>query len=156
MRNTFLKEDDNKFYRAPLVLEKCCSRDVLAETLKKGVLIFLKKEFIIFKVKLIIAQNGVKDMYKSDWGKHLVNDILSSSFGGNLTFDDIHDAKAQERDVLKAQVFGMDVLYPRPPSSAAVIVTALKLLESYDIDKDEALKPKNIHLIVSIKFSIKD
>lgn len=128
MRNAFLVKDGS-ICRLPNLGEKCCKRPALATTLE------------------LLAEQGAEKLYNSSWGDDLVDDIQNHVYPGIITKEELVRIQPRVYEPVKAEVFGMDVLTVPPPSSAATMITALKLLDTYT-DTLESGAP-NSHRVVS-------
>ena len=126
MRETFLIPD-NGIWRLPDIGEVCCKRPALASTLVR------------------IAETSVEEVYSSDWGDDLVDDIGQFSLPGIIEKEDLITAKPVKKDPITSSVFGMDVFTMPPPSSGAALVMAMKFMESYEDHTDTNL---NTHRLV--------
>lgn len=105
----------------------CCKREALAQTLEK------------------MADLGVEAVYNSEWGDDLAEDIRNFPIPGIITKEDLIAAKPVMKEAVKTTVFGMDVIVPPPPSSGAIMLMAMKLMDTYEYDADEIL---NDHRLV--------
>ncbi|GMH33203.1 hypothetical protein BSKO_01037 [Bryopsis sp. KO-2023] len=113
---------DGPLWRPPRVGEVCCKRPGLAKSLRKA------------------AEDGVDALYK-DIAQPLVDAIAADNFfPGVMTVDDILNAKPVMKEPLRASVFGMEVLTMPLPSSAAAVVTALKLLDILEWPEGDLLR----------------
>lgn len=79
------------------------------------------------------------ELYK-EWAPKLAADIAQATAPGILTEEDILNAKPIVKEAIRAKVFGMDVLAPPLPSSAAVIIAALKIIGDLDWSSDGRLE----------------
>lgn len=85
------------------------------------------------------ADKGVDELYKA-WAPKLAADIAQHKAPGILTEGDVRRAQPIVKKPVRASVFGMDVLAPPFPSSAAVLVLALKIIDGLDWSSDSRLE----------------
>lgn len=96
-----------------------------------------------------MAENGVEEVYRSDWGDDLVEDIASFVLPGRFSKRDLISAMPVIKQPVNATVFGMDVFTVPPPSSGAALIMAMKFMESYKDNTDATL---NAHRLVRRAF----
>ena len=59
--------------------------------------------------------------------QELVEDIVHA--GGIITEQDLHEAQPEIKPAITAQVWGLDIITVPPPSSGAVLIAALQILQ---------------------------
>ena len=134
LRETFYVYDKSlKDYRPPKVNETCCKRPVLAKVLKA------------------VAEDGPSALYdsKGKFASALIKDVQSK--GGLMTIKDLEEAEAILSDALTAHAFGMQFVLPPPPSSAASVLLALRILEGYQRPLAGSLSLGHHRIIESMK-----
>jgi gamma-glutamyltranspeptidase len=91
-----------------------------------------------------IADN-VSVFYTGWIAKELISTI--NNRGGNMTFDDFASYKAKAEMPIFGSYKGYTVVSTPPPSSGAVLISALNILENYSEFKDDLL---NSHRLVEV------
>ncbi|KAI8464305.1 MAG: gamma-glutamyltranspeptidase [Monoraphidium minutum] len=112
LRDAFLVRNGSDSWRPPAAGELCCRRPRLADTLDA------------------IAEHGAGWLYTGEVAEKLAAEVQAA--GGIMTADDIQGVAAPIRQPLMAQLGGLDLIFPPPPSSAAVVAFALRFLAGYD------------------------
>lgn len=66
------------------------------------------------------------------YAQAFVKDIVQA--GGIITEQDLHDAQPTIKPVIASQVWGLDIISVPPPSSGAVLIAALHVLQGAACD----------------------
>ncbi|WUR04975.1 gamma-glutamyltranspeptidase [Vairimorpha necatrix] len=102
---------------------------------------------------LEIISKDPESFYVGDLSKHMIKSINSN--GGNVTERDFENVQPVERKVITEKYKDYNVYTTSLPSSGALVIKALKLLERYDLVEIYKTSKKNnkarhIHLLVEI------
>ncbi|KAK9843023.1 hypothetical protein WJX74_005747 [Apatococcus lobatus] len=111
LRQAYYKEGPNGVWRPPQINETCCARAHLADLLDD------------------VATSGPDVLYNGSYTQALVKDIAQA--GGIITEQDLHDAQPTIKPVIASKVWGLDIISVPPPSSGAVLIAALHILQGY-------------------------
>jgi len=94
----------------------------------------------------LIAEKGPDAFYTGDLADKIVAEMKAS--GGLITLDDLKKYKAQTRTPLTGTYRGYEIIGAPPPSSGGTaIITALNILELYDLKKNPWMSPETTHLV---------
>lgn len=73
-----------------------------------------------------VAESGPEVLYSGEYAAQLVQEIAAR--GGVITEQDLVLAQPVIREPLRAHAMGVEIIAAPPPSSAASVITALKVL----------------------------
>ncbi|ABI39368.1 gamma-glutamyltransferase 1. Threonine peptidase. MEROPS family T03 [Shewanella sp. MR-4] len=94
----------------------------------------------------LIAEKGTKGFYEGETAEKLVKAVQDA--GGIMTLADLEHYKAVEREPVRGQYRGYDVVSMPPPSSGGVhIVEMLNVLQQFPIDKFGHNTAQTIHVM---------
>ncbi len=115
---------------------------------------FLQEDSIIIiedlaKTLRLIKLNGRDGFYKGEVAEAIVK--TSELLNGYITLDDLENYYAVERNPVKGNYRGYEIISMSPPSSGGVaIIEALNILEKFEISKNEWGSSSYIHKLVEI------
>jgi gamma-glutamyltranspeptidase/glutathione hydrolase len=93
-----------------------------------------------------IEKNGSSDFYRGTTGKMIAKDM--KSHGGLITFKDLQDYRAVERDPVHGNYRGFEIISAPPPSSGGIVLLeALNILEGYDLHSMQPNSAMHDHLL---------
>ncbi|KAI8825657.1 gamma-glutamyltranspeptidase [Fimicolochytrium jonesii] len=119
----------------------------------KGALLKEGEEFknpVLAKTLETIAKKGASAYYKGDIAKAIAKAVQQN--GGIITTRDLANYSAKLRKPLKGWYQGLEIITPPPPSSGAILLSVLNIVERYNFAKD-GLTGLNLHrLIEAFKF----
>jgi len=93
-----------------------------------------------------ISKHGPKAFYEGKIAKRLVKDMKKN--GGLITMDDLANYKVVERDVLRGNYRGYDIITMPPPSSGGIhLLQMLNTMEGDDVAAMGANSADTIHLM---------
>ncbi len=94
----------------------------------------------------LIAEKGPDAFYTGAIADKIAAEMRAS--GGLITLDDLKKYKAQTRTPLTGTYRGYEIIGAPPPSSGGTaIITALNILELYDLKKNPWMSPETTHLV---------
>lgn len=94
----------------------------------------------------LIAEQGSKGFYQGETAAKLVNAVQEA--GGIMTLDDLKNYQVVEREPVRGQYRGYEVVSMPPPSSGGVhIIEMLNVLQQFPIDKLGHNTAQTIHLM---------
>ncbi|MFB2670102.1 gamma-glutamyltransferase [Shewanella xiamenensis] len=94
----------------------------------------------------LIAEKGTKGFYEGETAEKLVKAVQEA--GGIMTLEDLKHYKAVEREPVRGQYRGYEVVSMPPPSSGGVhIIEMLNVLQQFPIDKFGHNTAQTIHLM---------
>ncbi|MFV0594691.1 gamma-glutamyltransferase [Shewanella sp.] len=94
----------------------------------------------------LIAEKGIKGFYEGETAEKLVKAVQEA--GGIMTLEDLKHYKAVEREPVRGQYRGYDVVSMPPPSSGGVhIIEMLNVLQQFPIDKFGHNTAQTIHVM---------
>lgn len=94
----------------------------------------------------LIAQKGTKGFYEGETAAKLVEAVQEA--GGIMTLEDLKHYKAVEREPVRGQYRGYEVVSMPPPSSGGVhIIEMLNVLQQFPIDKFGHNTAQTIHVM---------
>lgn len=94
----------------------------------------------------LIAEKGTKGFYEGETATKLINAVKDA--GGIMTLDDLKNYKVVERDPVRGEYRGYEVVSMPPPSSGGVhIIEMLNVLQQFPIDKLGHNTAQTIHLM---------
>lgn len=94
----------------------------------------------------LIAEKGTKGFYEGETAAKLVNAVQEA--GGIMTLDDLKNYKVVEREPVRGQYRGYEVVSMPPPSSGGVhIIEMLNVLQQFPIDKFGHNTAQTLHLM---------
>ncbi len=97
----------------------------------------------------LIASEGPSAMYGGEVGSAIVEHMAKTD--GLLTMADFTNYTTIERDVVRGDYRGVEIVGPPPPSSGGVhVIQMLNLLEGFDIKSMEFGSPAALHLILEV------
>ncbi len=93
-----------------------------------------------------IAEQGPAGFYEGETAALVEKEMKAN--GGLITRDDLKKYQAKKRAVIKGTYRGYELIGMPPPSSGGIaVVTALNILEGYDLKANGYGSAKNVHLI---------
>ena len=97
----------------------------------------------------LIAEKGIKGFYEGETAEKLVKAVQEA--GGIMTLEDLKHYKAVEREPVRGQYRGYEVVSMPPPSSGGVhIIEMLNVLQQFPIDKFGHNTAQTIHVMAEI------
>lgn len=105
----------------------------------------------------LIAEKGAKGFYEGETAVKIVNAVQDA--GGIMTLDDLKHYKVVEREPVRGEYRGYQVVsMPPPPSSGGVhIIQMLNVLQQFPIDKLGHNTAQTIHLMAeTMKYAYSD
>ncbi|MDV5389889.1 gamma-glutamyltransferase [Shewanella xiamenensis] len=94
----------------------------------------------------LIAEKGTKGFYEGETAEKLVKAVQEA--GGIMTLEDLKHYKAVEREPVRGQYRGYEVVSMPPPSSGGVhIIEMLNVLQQFPIDKFSHNTAQTIHVM---------
>ena len=94
----------------------------------------------------LIAEKGTKGFYEGETAEKLVKAVQEA--GGIMTLEDLNHYKAVEREPVRGQYRGYEVVSMPPPSSGGVhIIEMLNVLQQFPIDKFGHNTAQTIHVM---------
>lgn len=94
----------------------------------------------------LIAEKGTKGFYEGETATKLINAVKDA--GGIITLDDLKNYKVVEREPVRGEYRGYEVVSMPPPSSGGVhIIEMLNVLQQFPIDKLGHNTAQTIHLM---------
>jgi len=103
-----------------------------------------------------IAKDGPDAFYNGEIAERIAADM--ASHGGLITMDDLAAYEAVEREAVRGEYRGHEIISMPPPSSGGVhVIQMLNLLEAYPLKKWGHNTPKTVHIMVeSMKLAYAD
>lgn len=93
-----------------------------------------------------LQQGGPNEFYEGKTASLIVEDMKRNK--GLMTMADLHNYVAKQREPLKGNYRGYEIISMPPPSSGgAVLIEMLNILEGYDLKKMEASSSERYHLM---------
>lgn len=93
-----------------------------------------------------IRDYGFKGFYEGETADKIVNEMYSSN--GIISYEDLKSYEPKERDVIKGNYKGYEIISMGPPSSGGIsLIYLLNILENYDLGKYGYGHHKNIQLM---------
>ncbi|WP_415775003.1 gamma-glutamyltransferase [Shewanella oncorhynchi] len=104
----------------------------------------------------LIAEKGTKGFYEGETATKLINAVKDA--GGIMTLDDLKNYKVVEREPVRGEYRGYEVVSMPPPSSGGVhIIEMLNVLQQFPIDKLGHNTAQTIHLMAeTMKYAYAD
>ncbi|GGN16078.1 gamma-glutamyltransferase [Shewanella putrefaciens] len=104
----------------------------------------------------LIAEKGAKGFYEGETAVKIVNAVQDA--GGIMTLDDLKHYKVVEREPVRGEYRGYQVVSMPPPSSGGVhIIQMLNVLQQFPIDKLGHNTAQTIHLMAeTMKYAYSD
>ncbi|MBS0044663.1 gamma-glutamyltransferase [Shewanella sp. M16] len=104
----------------------------------------------------LIAEKGTKGFYEGETATKLINAVKEA--GGIMTLDDLKNYKVVEREPVRGEYRGYEVVSMPPPSSGGVhIIEMLNVLQQFPIDKLGHNTAQTIHLMAeTMKYAYSD
>ena len=104
----------------------------------------------------LIAEKGTKGFYEGETATKLINAVKDA--GGIMTLDDLKNYKVVEREPVRGEYRGYQVVSMPPPSSGGVhIIEMLNVLQQFPIDKLGHNTAQTIHLMAeTMKYAYSD
>ncbi|WP_297892102.1 gamma-glutamyltransferase [Shewanella sp.] len=94
----------------------------------------------------LIAEQGTKGFYEGETAAKLVNAVQEA--GGIMTLEDLKNYKVVEREPVRGEYRGYEVVSMPPPSSGGVhIIEMLNVLQQFPIDKFGHNTAQTLHLM---------
>ncbi|KAI9206192.1 gamma-glutamyltranspeptidase [Polychytrium aggregatum] len=103
------------------------------------------KRVTLGKTLQIIADEGVDSFYRGSIAHSLVKTVQGA--GGILTLEDLANYRVHVNETVVGYYHGRKVITGPPPSSGAVFITIMNILEGYDL-RGEGLTLLNYHRII--------
>jgi len=99
------------------------------------------------KTLKLIKQKGIDGFYKGETAKLIVEQ--SNKTGGYITLEDLQNYKVVEKEVVKGNYKGYEIISMPPSSSGGIaLIQTLNILENLNFTKDEWNSSKYIHYLV--------
>lgn len=99
------------------------------------------------KTLRLIKEKGPDVFYKGEIGQVLVDEVQKR--GGLITMDDLKNYVVKEREPIRANFRGYEVVTVPPPSSGGLtVLQILKLMEGFDNEKDGPNSPTYLHHLI--------
>jgi len=96
-----------------------------------------------------IATEGAKDFYEGETAKILAEEMRKN--GGEITLEDLKNYTAVEREALKGQYRGYDIITAPPPSSGGVgMLQMMAMLEGTGYEKAGAGSAASTHYVAEV------
>lgn len=104
----------------------------------------------------LIAEKGTKGFYEGETATKLINAVKDA--GGIMTLDDLKNYKVVEREPVRGEYRGYEVVSMPPPSSGGVhIIEMLNVLQQFPINKLGHNTAQTIHLMAeTMKYAYSD
>lgn len=94
----------------------------------------------------LIAEQGTKGFYEGETAAKLVNAVQEA--GGIMTLEDLKNYKVVEREPVRGEYRGYEVVSMPPPSSGGIhIIEMLNVLQQFPIDKFGHNTAQTLHLM---------
>ncbi|WP_198783114.1 gamma-glutamyltransferase [Shewanella putrefaciens] len=94
----------------------------------------------------LIAEQGTKGFYEGETAAKLVNAVQEA--GGIMTLDDLKNYKVVEREPVRGEYRGYEIVSMPPPSSGGIhIIEMLNVLQQFPIDKFGHNTAQTLHLM---------
>lgn len=101
------------------------------------------------KTLKLLAKEGPSAFYQGEIARKIAKDM--KKHGGLITMEDMANYKVAEREVVRTNYRGFDVVSMPPTSSGGVhVVQMLNILEQYPVAKMGAGSAKNVHLLSEV------
>src|SRR5437588_8709926 len=93
-----------------------------------------------------LQQRGPNEFYQGQTARMIVDDL--KRHGGLITLEDMQGYVAKERETLRGNYRGYEIISMPPPSSGgAVLLEMLNILEGYDLKKMDSASSERYHLM---------
>jgi len=93
-----------------------------------------------------LQQRGPNEFYQGQTARMIVDDL--KRHGGLITLEDMRDYVAKERETLRGNYRGYEIISMPPPSSGgAVLLEMLNILEGYDLKKMDSASSERYHFM---------
>lgn len=93
-----------------------------------------------------IRDEGINGFYEGDVAEKIVNEMNMTN--GIISFEDLKKYEPKERNVLKGNYRGYEIISMGPPSSGGIsLIYLLNILEKYDLRKNGYGSERNIQLM---------
>src|SRR5205807_9074789 len=91
-------------------------------------------------------QRGTNEFYQGQTARMIVDDL--KRHGGLITLEDMRGYVAKERETLRGNYRGYEIISMPPPSSGgAVLIEMLNILEGYDLKKMDSASSERYHFM---------
>src|SRR5438445_8736516 len=93
-----------------------------------------------------LQQRGPNEFYQGQTARMIVDDL--KRHGGLITLEDMQGYVAKERETLRGNYRGYEIISMPPPSSGgAVLLEMLNILEGYDLKKMDSTSSERYHFM---------
>jgi gamma-glutamyltranspeptidase/glutathione hydrolase len=92
-----------------------------------------------------IAAGGADVFYRGDVADAIVAEM--SAHGGRITKADLAAYQAIEREPIRGQYRGYDIVSAPPPVGGVTLVEILQILDNVDLSKETPLSPRYVHMV---------
>ncbi|MGE7903113.1 gamma-glutamyltransferase [Peribacillus sp. NPDC094092] len=94
----------------------------------------------------LIRKQGSKAFYKGEIGKALTKEVQKRE--GTMTTEDLRNYQVKEREPIKSEYRGFEVVGAASPSSGSLtVLQILELMEGFDVQKMGANTPEYLHYL---------
>ena len=94
----------------------------------------------------LIKKQGSKAFYKGEIGEALTKEVQKRE--GTMTTEDLQNYEVKEREPIKSEYRGFEVVGAASPSSGSLtVLQILELMEGYDVQKMGANTPEYLHYL---------
>jgi len=112
--------------------------------LKEGALLVQQD---LAKTLKLIKEKGTDAFYKGEIGEALVKEVKRT--GGSMTMEDLREYVVKEREPVRGNFRGYDIVSMPPPSSGGLtVIQILKLMEGFDNKKAGANSAEYLHHLI--------
>jgi gamma-glutamyltranspeptidase/glutathione hydrolase len=92
-----------------------------------------------------IAAGGADVFYRGDLADAIVAEM--SAHGGRITKADLAAYQAIEREPIRGQYRGYNIVSAPPPVGGVTLVEILQILDNVDLSKETPLSPRYVHMV---------
>ena len=92
-----------------------------------------------------ISAGGADVFYRGDLADAIVAEM--SAHGGRITKADLAAYQAIEREPIRGQYRGYDIVSAPPPVGGVTLVEILQILDNVDLSKETPLSPRYVHMV---------
>ena len=92
-----------------------------------------------------IAAGGADVFYRGDLADAIAAEM--SAHGGRITKADLAAYQAIEREPIRGQYRGYDIVSAPPPAGGVTLVEILQILDNVDLSKETPVSPRYVHMV---------